>query len=190
MTDYPFILLPDSDSDAESEEEDAYGVIIERAMKRTALDNAIYYCNDKLVTLLMDLGAPASKWGWSMNPDDNLTRSPIDAAVVMVRYFITDLYFRPRKRSYKKVLAALEHGINVRRVRNVGGWRPHNAHLFPCKYRSAMRTLLLLAKCRHVVNGKQVERFPRACLELLPEELLQWIYGFITGENVEPTWLE
>jgi hypothetical protein len=78
------------------------------------------------------------------------------------------------------------------------GWRPHRqADLTPL-YRRAMRTLVVLAKARpkkerEIIctdNGCRVllSRYPRACLELLPEELLQFLFVFVTAFPVPAAW--
>lgn len=89
---------------------------------------------------------------------------------------------------------------NVKRARVVLklGWRPHrHADLTPC-YRGAMLTLVVLAKARpkkrrEIIctdDGCRVllASYPCACLELLPEELLQYIFVFITASPVPAAW--
>lgn len=88
----------------------------------------------------------------------------------------------------------------VKRAREVLklGWRPHqHADLTPC-YRAAMRTLVVLAKARpkkerEIIRAEDgcrvlLARYPCACLELLPEELLQYIFVFITAFPVPAAW--
>lgn len=117
-----------------------------------------------------------------------------------------------RKRRYprmrlkrRRVLASMLRGESQR-------WRPHLHCYLPGSIRATMRTLVILAKTRIVLrtkldywkygtmstdfkhlknarglylNGNAPACYPRACLELLPEELLQYIYEFIVNTPIE-----
>jgi len=79
-------------------------------------------------------------------------------------------------------------------VLSLGEWRPRLHHRFPRRYRMAMRTLVILAKARAVENEAAAvvalppARYQQACLELLPEELLQYMYAFVTAAPVPDFW--
>ncbi len=77
-------------------------------------------------------------------------------------------------------------------------WRPWRHYGFPPKYRATMHTLAVLAKARPpgktgiVVNahGTRIllSRYPSACLNLLPEELLQYLFAYIAAAPVIYWW--
>ncbi len=75
-------------------------------------------------------------------------------------------------------------------VLQLGEWRPHKQSRFPPGYRAAMRTLVVLAKARkpNVPLALDCERYPHSCLSLLPEELLQYLFAYITTPHVPDVW--
>ncbi len=92
-----------------------------------------------------------------------------------------------------KVLEAAERAHSVLAL---GEWRPHRQVTFPRHYRAAMRTLVILAKAHKSGaiekdgDGKRVIlcRYECACLDLLPEELLQYLFAYITTPEVPDVW--
>jgi len=83
--------------------------------------------------------------------------------------------------------------VHTLSVLAVGEWRPHLQHLFPRRYRSALRTLAVLAKARVVattvdVRARPPARYPQACLQLMPEEILQYMFTFVTAAPVPDGW--
>jgi hypothetical protein len=84
---------------------------------------------------------------------------------------------------------------------SVGEWRPRTHARFPAECRRTMRTLLLLAKSylsredgdddveqKRVIELKP--RYPVACLSLLPEEILQFLFANITHGPFPDAWFE
>ncbi len=78
------------------------------------------------------------------------------------------------------------------KVTKLGGWRPWNSYSFPYKYRLAIRTIGILAKSHApIVDGKTIIFcYPSACLNLLPEELLQEVFAYITSGPVPTLWID
>ena len=84
-------------------------------------------------------------------------------------------------------------------VRRLGGWLPRKDVHFPAAFRAATRTLLILAKARPVLERSEAEasentrwivrRYSVACLELLPEELLQHILAYLVVTPLPEHWL-
>lgn len=77
-------------------------------------------------------------------------------------------------------------------VNSVGEWRPHLQSRFPRTYRRATRTLLILAKARDMEKSTEKMWYschPQACLGLLPEELLQYLFALLTCAPHEKGWL-
>ena len=73
-----------------------------------------------------------------------------------------------------------------------GEWRPHLHYKFPLGYREAMRTLVVLAKARDVDptdSSHLVSHYPQACLDLLPEEVLQFLFALVTSEDHVQKWI-
>ncbi len=80
----------------------------------------------------------------------------------------------------------------------LGEWRPRRAVAFPRSYRNAMRTLLILAKAqpqaqRGVIIDEDgtrriIARYSRGCLHLLPEELLQYLFSYVSVAPVPDAW--
>lgn len=79
-------------------------------------------------------------------------------------------------------------------------WRPRSHARFPLRYREAMCTLVVLAKARprsrtgvqiDAVSGDRVlfARYSSACLSLLPEELLQYLFAYITSIPFPGEWI-
>ena len=72
-----------------------------------------------------------------------------------------------------------------------GEWRPHSHYRFPKCFRVACQTMAVLAKA-HKTREKNARFFestyPQACLDLLPEELLQFVFAYITTEVVPDVW--
>jgi ankyrin repeat protein len=89
-----------------------------------------------------------------------------------------------------KAVEILEAAERAQVVLHLGEWRPHKQACFPRGYRAAMRALVVLAKARkpNTAIGPDCERYPRACLDLLPEELLQYLFAYITTPHVPDTW--
>ncbi len=88
-------------------------------------------------------------------------------------------------------------------VRCLGNWLPRKDVHFPAGFRAATRTLLVLAKARPVLEQSKaseeadpsenthwiVRRYSVACLELLPEELLQHILAYLVVTPLPKNWL-
>jgi hypothetical protein len=105
--------------------------------------------------------------------------------------------------------AILENAGNAYNILPRSGWRPRLQRRLPRPYRDATVTLVILAKCHRVrfhqestrtyfedrievVRRTTLERnvrYPQTCLELLPEELLQYLFVWITSVPVPPCWL-
>ncbi len=97
-----------------------------------------------------------------------------------------------------RTLAILKAGERTWAVLALGEWRPRLQATFPRGYRFATRTLTLLAKAQP--EGQQgivafadgtcgtVPRHPCACLNLLPEELLQYLFIFVCAAPVPDVW--
>ena len=98
----------------------------------------------------------------------------------------------------------LEAAERAHVVLMIGEWRPRTHVHFPLKYRAAMCTLAVIAKARarqqsDTNNNNNddddddgtrciVSRYPQACLDLLPEELLQHLFVYITLPDVPDVW--
>jgi ankyrin repeat protein len=85
----------------------------------------------------------------------------------------------------------LEKAERAHAVHALGEWRPRSHVRFPRGYRVAMRTLVVLAKARTPAPEDASElrsHYPRACLDLLPEELLQYLFAYITAPHVPDVW--
>jgi hypothetical protein len=79
---------------------------------------------------------------------------------------------------------------------SVGAWRPHKHIEYPKDLRARIRTVAILAKARTTNDARSkrhrrrmgdrslTSTFAKACLELLPEELMQYVFVFITGSPV------
>jgi hypothetical protein len=72
-----------------------------------------------------------------------------------------------------------------------GLWRPHRQHLFPVGLREATRTVCILARAADTVDehGVIASHYEAAYLHLLPEELIQEIYAYLTLAPVSTAWL-
>ena len=67
----------------------------------------------------------------------------------------------------------------------LGEWRPRRSHLFPNCYREMLFTLVILAKSGEEVSCKEIiPQYGDACLHLLPEEVLQEIYMYVTSPPI------
>jgi hypothetical protein len=79
---------------------------------------------------------------------------------------------------------------------SVGAWRPRKHIEYPKDLRARIRTVAILAKARTTNDARSkrhrrrmgdrslTSTFAKACLELLPEELLQYVFVFITASPV------
>jgi hypothetical protein len=93
----------------------------------------------------------------------------------------------------KEVAELLEEAERAHAVLHLGEWRPHKQACFPRGYRAAMRTLVVLAKARTPALDDASElhsHYPSACLDLLPEELLQYLFAYVTSAHVPDVWTE
>ena len=90
------------------------------------------------------------------------------------------------------VMVALLHTAErAQAVLVIGAWRPHLQPCFPHAYRAAMCTLVVLAKARTPAPEDASElhsHYSVACLDLLPEELLQYLFAYITTPHVSGAW--
>lgn len=85
-----------------------------------------------------------------------------------------------RRFKYQDVVAVLTSAA-VADAAAAEEWRPQRHAQYPPKCRLATCTLAMLAKARR----SDAMRYPEACLGLLPEELLQALFGFLCcGSNV------
>lgn len=97
-----------------------------------------------------------------------------------------------------QIIEVLEAAERVHAVLALGEWRPSQAAAFPRSYRSAMRTLLILAKARpraqrRVIVGEDGTRrinarYLQGCLHLLPEEILQYLFAYVSVAPVPDVW--
>jgi hypothetical protein len=86
----------------------------------------------------------------------------------------------------------LVNGVREWPVTRVGEWRPHLQSRFPCAYRQATRTLIILGKARDTEKSTEKMwhmRYSHACLCLLPEELLQYLFALLTCAPLPTEWL-
>lgn len=121
---------------------------------------------------------------------DKKGRTPLQMLSVLVR--------RPHTRDEAVKMLILEAAERAYAVLMIGEWRPWTHIHFPPKYRAAMCTLVVIAKAqarqqRDTVDNTDgtrciVSRFPQACLNLLPEELLQQLFVYITLPAVPDVW--
>ena len=89
------------------------------------------------------------------------------------------------------IVALLAAAERTQAVLAIGAWRPYRHTQFPHGYQQAMQTLVCLAKARNLAKSTQemlVPQYPQACLYLLPEELLQYLYTCITQAPVPEQW--
>ena len=93
-----------------------------------------------------------------------------------------------RLRGHTAMAEFLERTAYDNKLVAIGEWRPRNAHCFPPSFRDAMRTLVVLGKAYDRVDG--ITRYPQACLDLLPEELLQHIFAYVTSVPNSDMWIE
>ena len=112
-----------------------------------------------------------------------------------------------KMREYPVIKELLLTADRAHAVLTLGEWRPRSHARFPFMYRRAMRTLLMLAKTRRLTaqrggigiitvtvtecgrETRQVAmRYPCACLDRLPEELLQLLFAYITAADVPDVW--
>ncbi len=77
-------------------------------------------------------------------------------------------------------------------------WRPRKHICFPLAYREAIKTILILRKaCKHKIcitcEGAPryllVPRYPESCLTILPEELMQYLFVWITSIPLPEEWI-
>ncbi len=96
---------------------------------------------------------------------------------------------------YERMLGRLRYAVELEAsVHDAGGWRPHLHVRLPPNYRGAMRTLVVLAKARapderHRDAKEWRVQYPQACLELLPEELLQYLYAYVASAPLYGSWV-
>jgi hypothetical protein len=144
----------------------------------TPLHNAVDFGSIGLILVLLRFGA-----GNSLGMLNSFGNSPIDAAENKVS---------------KVALNILKAAQRTQAVLIVGEWRPRKHAQFPLKYRIAMRVLVVLARAR---TRKQrdlildadgspriLSRYPQSCLDLLPEELLQHLFAYVTATPLPLCW--
>lgn len=170
-----------------------------------------YACNGleesraKLVSVLLTHSRDAREtvnWG---NNDDNtpLNRAILYGNIAVVRVLLAhcaDLTLRYHERTpaqfafgkgYMEIAELLEVAERAQAVLSIGEWRPHKQACFPITYREAMQTLVVLAKARDVDltdSSNLVSHYPQACLDLLPEEVLQFLFALTTVAPVPGGW--
>ncbi len=135
----------------------------------TPLNSTVYWGKTDRVRILLLYGADATWRGV-----DNLT--PAQWA---------------RRRGDTAVAEMLETAERAHTVLALGEWRPHRQACFPPGYRAATRTLVVLSKARTPAPENTAElrsHYPRACLDLLPEELLQYLFAYLTTPHVPDVW--
>ena len=74
-------------------------------------------------------------------------------------------------------------------------WRPRTHQRFPSRYRAGICTLVILSRARNgYVKDKKnkpvetIASYPQACLEMLPPEILQYMFIFLTATPVAEKW--
>lgn len=75
--------------------------------------------------------------------------------------------------------------FNATDCESASGWRPHLNCMLPRVFRDALRAIVILRKARR----RGGSAFPDACLCILPEELMQYLFLFITCRPLENAWL-
>ena len=71
-------------------------------------------------------------------------------------------------------------------VVELGEWRPRKHAGYPPAVRAAVRTMHMLARARRDANNNNARE--QSCLSLLPEEVIQYLYTFITAAPVCSMW--
>ncbi len=147
----------------------------------TALHLATTRCGIAVARILLRHGAnPTSK--------NNNGRTPTEQAHNLAE----ETPHHHRYFTYRHLMVKLlQTAERAQAILVIGEWRPNRHARFPHAYRAAMRTLVVLAKARTPAPEDVAElhsHYPRACLDLLPEELLQYLFAYISVPHVPDCW--
>ena len=97
------------------------------------------------------------------------------------------------KPKWHEIATLLETTRRECAVLQLGEWRPHTHHHFSSMYRNVIRTLVILAKARtpNPADAQElVSHYPQSRLDLLPEELMQFVFSLLTVAPVPDTWTQ